>query len=376
MVTGMLTTETPGRSREEKLDLLTAWSKADSRVRRWAEENREAMALYRRGAERPDGLDPRRSEPDDRRSQEEMWAFRSLQLLALLEASRQEERSDMAEAWGWYRTALRASYHFGLRGTQVHRFLAHRWRGELLGRLTAWSADRRTTPAVLRQALDEVITCGALAPSDTYTIKAEYPDVLRLLDSAQNPGREVPIKQLYDIFGSPEYQLNPEQMQAILDAWRFWKREPERSRRVIRLAFANWLAYYDLSPDRRPKPDPNVPGPLQFYAFGPEAPAAARALSPGDLDRWLATTVDATPILRQWNPAPIRITEVRGYRALVVLLANELYRRDHGTDAPSDEALVGPYLKELPDDGLGDGVAQAGPAAVKASGASATGGRE
>ena len=40
---------------------------------------------------------------------------------------------------------------------------------------------------------------------------------------------------------------------------------------------------------------------------------------------------------------------------MVVLLASELYRRDHGGDPPSEEALVGPYLKELPDDGRGDG---------------------
>ena len=40
--------------------------------------------------------------------------------------------------------------------------------------------------------------------------------------------------------------------------------------------------------------------------------------------------------------------------ALVILLASQLYRRDHGTDPPSDEALVGPYLKELPDDGSGE----------------------
>ena len=70
-----------------------------------------------------------------------------------------------------------------------------------------------------------------------------------------------------------------------------------------------------------------------FYAFGPEAPANARALSPEALDGWLATTIDATPMLREWNPAGIRVQEARGHRALVVLLASELYRRDHGTDA-------------------------------------------
>ena len=46
--------------------------------------------------------------------------------------------------------------------------------------------------------------------------------------------------------------------------------------------------------------------------------------------------------------------ERAGHRALVILPARQRYRRDHGTDPPSDEALVGTYLKELPDDGSGD----------------------
>jgi hypothetical protein len=372
MVSGILPTETSGRSRDEKLDLLAAWSKADPRVRRWAEEDREALAIYRRGGERPDALDPNRERPKDARN----WqALRSLHLLALLEASRLEEGGDMAGAWGWYRTALRASYHFGRYGYGYHRFVAQRWRDEIHDRLAAWSADPRTTPAMVRQALDEVIACAALAPSDSYTIQAEYPDLLRWLDSPDNPGRQMPLAHLYSLFGDSQYRLSPEHMRAILDVWRFWRREPERSRRVIRLAVANWLAYYDLPPERRPKPDPDLPGPLRFYALGPEAPAKARALPPGALDHWLATTVDAAAILRDRNPASIRGQEVRGYRALVVLLATELYRRDHGTVPLWDEALVGPYLKELPDDGLGDGAGPAGSAAVEATRARESNGR-
>ena len=35
-------------------------------------------------------------------------------------------------------------------------------------------------------------------------------------------------------------------------------------------------------------------------------------------------------------------------RDLPILLAEELYRRDHGSDPPTPEALVGPYLERLP----------------------------
>ena len=213
-----------------------------------------------------------------------------------------------------------------------------------------------------------MIACGTLAPSDGYTIRATYPDVMRMLDRSWYPGNNL-YKWLHDTFESPGYRLNPEQVRAIGHAWRFLRREPERSRRVIRLATANWLACYDLPPERRPKPDPRVPGFLRFYALGPDAPASARALSPEALDRWLVTAIDAGPLLAEWNLAGIRMREARSHRALVVQLASELYRRDHGSIPLWDEALVGPYLKELPPDGLDDGDAPVGPAAERSSGA-------
>ena len=98
----------------------------------------------------------------------------------------------MAGAWGWYRAALRATYHMGMRGSAFARMIAQRWHAELADRLTTWAADPRTTPALLRQALDDVVACGALTPSESYTLKAEYLDVEQMLDSPHSPGREMP----------------------------------------------------------------------------------------------------------------------------------------------------------------------------------------
>ena len=42
------------------VDLHTRWSAAVPEVRRWAELNHEASALFRRGADRPDGRSTRR----------------------------------------------------------------------------------------------------------------------------------------------------------------------------------------------------------------------------------------------------------------------------------------------------------------------------
>ena len=350
------------KSTGENADPQARWSKATPTVRRWVEANREAMELYRRGAERPDALPP--AGPSYSRASELWSALQSLKDLALLEGSRLEEGGDMAGAWGWYRAVLRAASHVGLRGTMFDRMEAQRWHDEARKRLGPWAADPRMTPAMLRQALDDVIAGESLMPSESDTLKADYQFMDRLLTDPrwQNPGRERLVWSLKKItVGSGDYQLDEGLIGSIVDAWRFWRREPERSRRVIRLAIANWLAHDDRPAGRRPAPDPNVSGRYDFYAFGLDAPAGARALSPAALDRWLLTTLDAQEILGRLDTRALRIRERANHRALVVLLAGQLYRRDHGTDPPSEQALVGPYLKELPDDGLGDvGGAKAG----------------
>ena len=74
-------------------------------------------------------------------------------------------------------------------------------------------------------------------------------------------------------------------------------------------------------------------------------------LPPDELARRLLTARDAKRLLVHWAWWPLAIAEKRAHAALVVTLADALYRRDHGQPPPSDRALVGPYLDHLPDDG-------------------------
>jgi hypothetical protein len=337
-----------------RLDLYFArWSRADPAVRRWMEENREALTLFRRGTERPDCLIP--GLPPIGR----FWSLGGLQAMALLEASRLEEQGDLTGAWGWYRADLRAIHHVNMHAALFWREWAHRWHIQLADRIATWAVDPRTTRAMIRLALDDAVGCESLAPSDSFTLAVEYSNVDRALEESPGlfRGRMPPWLSSLAFVGAI---LTPERARSIYVAWRFWRREPERSRRVIRLVIANSLAYDELSPDRRPPPDPGITGPLDLHALGPDAPAKARALSPRALDRWLATAPDAEWLLRAWDLRGVRINERADYRALVVLLAGRLYHYDHGADPPSDEALVGPYLKGLPDDGLGDASATTG----------------
>src|SRR5262249_39508984 len=147
--------DTSSQPKDEKITINAAWSEAHPLVRRWLEENREAMELYRRGAERPDALDPAlASEPDSYRISD---GPHGLLMRARREASGLEEGGAMPGAWGWYRAALRATGHISLRGDVFRRMNAARQSVEIRKRILGWAADARTTPAMLRRALDDVL---------------------------------------------------------------------------------------------------------------------------------------------------------------------------------------------------------------------------
>jgi hypothetical protein len=93
---------------------------------------------------------------------------------------------------------------------------------------------------------------------------------------------------------------------------------------------------------------------VPLYQVSPEAPTGVRVLRPQEVASWLVTTHDAWLPLGEGLWPSVRITEERGYRELVVLLASELYHRERGALPPADDALVGTYLKSLPDDALGE----------------------
>ena len=112
---------TSSKAQEQAINLQAPWSQADPAVHRWVEGNREAMAPFRQGTERPDALDPDPTgvglDPHFRKASQ---ALRSFHELALLEASRLEERGDMAGAWGWYRAALRSLLTHGTTRDDLH----------------------------------------------------------------------------------------------------------------------------------------------------------------------------------------------------------------------------------------------------------------
>jgi hypothetical protein len=194
--------------------------------------------------------------------------------------------------------------------------------------------------------------------------------------------RPIPLSTLQDIEGEWAFRLgdlslSPEMVGRLEAARRFLLREPERSRRVLRLLCADYLAHAKTRGRQPRKPavfaalphltstNPITKGRffIPVYPVGPEAAAGARALPPQDMAGWLVASLDARLRLLmgydEWLP-PIRardrrtLADRRAHRDLVIMLATEIYRRERGAPPPTEDALVGTYLQGLPDDGSGE----------------------
>jgi hypothetical protein len=341
-----------------------AWSQADPDLRKWLLANREAFGLFQQGAFQADGnapalVHPLQSSLTDRNLGSFVW-------LAFLDASRLEEQGNMPAAWDAYRAILRTKTHITRKGTVFDRYFAGLFCRGLDARIAAWAANPKTDVLSIRRALDEVRANEPKPEWDVLSLKIDYLQMMSMLDRPDGwAQQETDYDEIIRIAGEP---LRPNLAPLAYAARRFLDNEPERSRRVLRLAYANWLAHAQDQDRAKRKPSVravfglrNRATYLSLYGAGAVAPAASRALSPHDLARWLITTRDARALLFQWPWPVIRISEQREHRALVVLLAEELYHRERGSLPPSEEALIGAYLDHLPEDGsseLDDGTAE------------------
>ncbi len=344
-----------------------SWSSTSPMWRDWAEANREAFELFRRGALQSDAS---LRDGDSAREVDPTWGMN----LAILEGSRRQESGDTAAAWDCYRLVLQMITHCRRRGSAVQRYNGKRMNRGLQYQLTDWAADPKTTIAQLHVALEEVLKSEPNPDWNIAAIKSAYVELMRAIE------RPMPVSAQQELEGEwtlrlGDMTLSPAMIDYIETARRFLLREPERSRRVLRLLCASYLAHAEAR--ERPPSAPAVwarftyqisTNPIRtgkinvpLYPASPEAPDEARALPPEKLAGWLVSTLHARLEVvsshnQLWPWPPERMVDGRGdadrtaHRNLVIMLATELYRRERGSPPPSDEALVGTYLKSLPEE--------------------------
>jgi hypothetical protein len=293
-----------------------------------------------------------------------------LRWLGELEARRLEKDGDLAGAWTWHNAALRYSRHVGMRtifADRVQAVLLHR---EACDQAESWATDDHVNAALLRRAVTDALAVGTMTPPLSDAIKAEYLEsmlliehpphalVNRVLEDYKSSGEtkrdDPPLSRQRLRSGRGNDGLEDERdhfLTSLPDlpsqAMYYFNGEPERSKRLVRQVYANWLGHGDLPPGRQPR----TVSDLKLFAPPAYPPSA---LAAEDLVRELDRPGPARPVLPRWTELDQSLRDERSRQArLVVTLAEQLYLREHGKLPASPQELVGPYLTELPE-GFGD----------------------
>jgi hypothetical protein len=288
-------------------------------------------------------------QPKDFRNDSPMkvaYDLRTFAALAEIAGLRLEAAGDLDQAWTWYRAGLRSSRHCGMHGGIIERLCGISIYNRLETAIRGWADQPNLTTDTLRQALAELIVINAMTPSLSENLRAEY-----FLDDAvlNDPNLSV-WRLLNDLKSEPDPTVRPSPFARLQEGWlRLVLREPTRSRRLLRVIFANWLSAADLPDAERARRVKKGRHGL-FYDPPPGAPRPAGLFTPDQRDAWLESTLYLRLIwenLDGFEQAEARESALRA--GLVVRLAEELYKREHGKLPDSPDQLVGPYLKMLPE---------------------------
>lgn len=346
------------------------WIDSESAVRDWVAMSRPALEVWRSGTDRPDARVARSAAG---------WSSEGLDpnlpnwlRLALMEANRLEEAGDLAGAWRWHKARLRAPLLIARRGGGFERGWSSYFFEEVAHRARGWAEHDEMTAPLLRAAIADVEAMASLHGSEADSLKRDY---LQLRAEIADPWLAARIGEptaggpTAPAAGLPAYQVPlPQPLQGLrtrVDA--FLAGEPERSRRVARMVYANWLAQADRRPADRAKAISTDP--LIF-----DEAAATVPVAPVDLAR-LAAAAPMFQLARHALPTPpgvaplsdrwpkLYATDRRVRAGLIVSLAGRLYEVETGATAADDAQLVGKVLPKLPDDYVppDGGTAPAGP---------------
>ncbi len=248
----------------------------------------------------------------------------------------------MAEAWVWYRAMLRSSRMVGRHAGLVERRYGAKMHELAAKRILRWAADPRVDAAMLRRALDDALAADRLTAPISDALKLEY-----LIDASGIERTELPFPR-----GSVAWAGTVECLIESCPRGRCGRgsqqfrfratNDTERSRRVIRFLFTNWLAQVD-KPAAERAPSTKDRGNLSLRVSTDLLPREARDISPETIEssdrRDAAGAVDVcartsdSPISMNsafcaWEGDGFFARERKRRSVLIVKLAAELYRRE------------------------------------------------
>ena len=336
---------------------LASWPQADANIQSWLVKNREALELWRQAADRPEASLRRPEERDLL----EGSPWRAMFVLAQLEASRLETAGDIEGAWGWQCASLRMIRHIQDYDPLHHAADTERQVfPDVLANIRRRAHDPRASTSLLRRALDDALARDVPTTRGSAALKLEYLSVAHRL---AKPSNEMVAQAWDDLCSDDDDALWYRHLPLFQESRWFIRNEPERSRRVARYAFKNWITLcerpctlWPRGTSWSPIAQGGTPLLLLNDAGSLGTPADVAGLTATDLGKWFDSTLF---FRRQYNDDlswkvgsynSYVVTRLADQSRLIVDLANEMYARDHGGQYPtSAKELVGPYLKSLPE---------------------------
>ncbi len=333
---GLNTLSTAHRTEIYKV-LAAPWPSVKPEVREALQVHREPLLTWKRATERPgmDVLGDHWSALNDARI--------VFPILAMLEGARLGDQGDMAGAWSWYAAVLRSQRHIltlAESGTHSGRLGYHpAILPGILSAIPRWAADPRVDAKLLRLALADAQAIDTTIPSFASSLRGTYRWAISHLDA------RLATDQAF-IREDEWYKATPMYWPGV----KFLRREPERSRRILRLIHTNLAAHVDDPPSRRPR---LVPPGIFDVGIDPSGTDPSRRITPQELARQIDASL-LPKYLANGVDVLIDINREQGARATILIeLATQLYEREHGSPPRVYEDLIGPYLDKLPAGAVG-----------------------
>ena len=238
-------------------------------MRDYLEENQPALETWREGAERPDAMYHQPGEMAADTVLPVVQDLRTLGRLAGLEGSRHEEQGEMEEAWAWYKAMLRSSRHVGRHGVMIERLVGAAILEESARRILHWAADprverRAVAPGTGRCARRRHVDRADLRDDEArlHRLPRDLEELRVMVEDIPMPGGPNGLLEKIVAASGAKTQVQRIRLRATNDV--------ERSRRVLRLLYANWLPQVDKPADQRAPIA--IRKPTLIYAAGPDAP--------------------------------------------------------------------------------------------------------
>lgn len=277
----------PGLTEDLRRCRAADWDFVTEELRTWHEGNRSALDRWRLAADKPTARPLWLDEVGDPYA---VWAPRSQRLqhfafLALMEAAKLEREGDFAGAWDWYRALLRNGLHLQRQGGEFARLCGRSNMVWVVQEVGDWVGDPRNDAATIRRAMADVEGLKGRVVPNSETLRAEYLQLMRRLDDldwlrARMRGQDELLKGGWN--GDWTRHLP-----GLLEVIWWLRREPERSRRVARIAFGNWLAHCDGLTAFRPEEAERYP---ELFVLRPKTVAEAYVL-PSELREWVDSSL-------------------------------------------------------------------------------------